>query len=141
MMMCNLSLLIVMALLAMAASTPTPRPTAPPTENPTTMPLLGGWISIDPADMRAQNATKYAVSIAYPKTPTKYKVFTARYRAYLGYIYDLNVAVTFTKKKTCSVHNYVVLQNSGGMPQPYSYSLISKTALTSQKCKSTRDMI
>ena len=133
MMMCNLSLLIVMALFAMAASTPTPRPTAPPTENPTTMPLLGGWISIDPADMRAQNATKYAVSIAYPKTPTKYKVLTARYRAYLGYIYDLNVAVTFTKKKTCSVHNYEVRKTFMNIPQPY--ELLSTTALTSQKCK------
>ena len=133
MMMYNLSLLIVMALLAMAASTPTPAPTVTPTENPTTMPLLGGWSPIDPKGIDAQNATKYAVSIAYPSTATKYKVLSARKRAYLRGLYDLNVAVTFTRNKTCSVHNYEVQQYDGGKPQPY--ELLSKTALTSQKCK------
>ena len=134
MMMCNLSLLIVMALLAMAASTPTPRPTAPPTEHPTSKPpTQGDFNPIDPKGIDAQNATKYAVSIAYPSTATKYKVLSARKRAYLRGLYDLNVAVTFTRNKTCSVHNYVVLQYDVGQPQPY--ELLSKTALTSEKCK------
>ena len=133
MMMYNLSLLIVMALLVMAASTPTPRPTVTPTESPTTRQITGQWSPIDPKGIVAQNATKYAVSIAYPSTATKYKVLTARGRAYLGGVYDLNVAVTFVRNKTCSVHNYVVQKYDGGKPQPY--SLISKTALTSQKCK------
>lgn len=140
-MMYNLSLLIVMALLVMAASTPTPRPTVTPTESPTTRQITGQWSPIDPKGIVAQNATKYAVSIAYPSTATKYKVLTARGRAYLGGVYDLNVAVTFVRNKTCSVHNYVVQRYDGGRLQPYTYSLISKTALTSQKCKSTRDMI
>ena len=137
MMMYNLTLLLVMALLVIAASTPTPRPTAPPTEHPTSKPpTQGDFNPIDPKGIDAQNATKYAVSIAYPSTATKYKVLSARVRAYLGGIYDLNVAVTFTKKKTCSVHNYVVQKAWEAwevMPQPY--SLISKTALTSQKCQ------
>jgi hypothetical protein len=136
MMMYNLSLLIAMALLVMAASTPTPRPTVTPTEHPTTIQIVGQFSPIDPKGIDAQNATKYAVSIAYPSTPTKYKVLTARVRAYLGGIYDLNVAVTFTRNKTCSVHNYLVQKAWEAwevMPQPY--SLLSKTALTSQKCK------
>jgi ribulose 1,5-bisphosphate carboxylase large subunit-like protein len=137
MMMYNLSLLIVMALLVMAASTPTPAPTASPTEHPTEQDRITGQFSpIDPKGIDAQNATKYAVSIAYPSTSTKYKVLTARVRAYLGGIYDLNVAVTFTRNKTCSVHNYLVQKAWEAwevIPQPY--SLISKTALTSQKCK------
>jgi hypothetical protein len=134
MMMYNLSLLIAMALLVfMAASTPTPGPTVTPTENPTTMPLIGGYYSIDPRDIGAQNAAKYAVSVAYPSTPTKFKVLTARERASLGLAYDLNVAVTFTRNKTCSVHNYEVRKTFMDIPQPY--SLLSKTALTSQKCK------
>ena len=134
MMMYNLSLLIVMALLAMAASTPTPRPTAPPTEHPTSKPpTQGDFNPIDPKGIDAQNATKYAVSIAYPKTPTKFKVLTARHRASIGDGYDLNVAVTFIKKKTCSVHNYEVRKTFMDIPQPY--ELLSKTALTSEKCK------
>jgi hypothetical protein len=133
MMMYNLSLLIVMALLVMAASTPTPRPTVTPTEHPTAMPLIGGYYSIDPRDINAQNAAKYAVSIAYPKTPTKFKVLTAREKASLGLQYDLNVAVTFTRNKTCSVHNYEVRKTFMNIPQPY--ELLSTTALTSQKCK------
>ena len=138
MMMYNLTLLLVMALLVIAASTPTPRPTAPPTEHPTLKPpTTGGYYPIDPRDIGAQNATRYAVSIAYPKTPTKFKVLTARHRASIGDGYDLNVAVTFIKKKTCSVHNYEVRKTFMDIPQPY--ELLSKTALTSQKCKSTRD--
>ena len=134
MMMYNLSLLIVMALLVMAASTPTPGPTAFPTEGPTTRQRTGGYFPIDSADIRAQNATKYAVSITYPSTRTKYKVLTARAKAYyLGAVFDLTVAVTFTRNKTCSVHNYEVLKPFQDIPQIY--ELLSKTALTSQKCK------
>ena len=134
MMMFNLSLLIVMALLVMAASFPILAPTAAPTERPTTAyPVTGQYSPIDPKGIEAQNAAKYAVSIAYPSTPTKYKVLVARVRAYLGGQYDLNVAVTFTKTKSCSVHHYVVVQADKDIPG--GYSLISKEALTSQKCK------
>ena len=144
MMTYNLSLLIVMALLVMAASFPIPPPTRAPTERPTTLPVTGGFLTIDPKGISAQNATKYAVSIAYPSTPTKFKVLTARTRAYLGLLYDLNVAVTFTRNRTCSVHNYQVIQDNDYNGIQGSYSLFSTTALTSQKCKckwATRDMI
>ena len=124
-----------MALLVMAASFPILEPTAFPAEHPTTAyPVTGGYSTIDPKDITAQNAAKYAVSIAYPSTQTKYKVLTASVRAYLGGQYDLNVAVTFTKTKSCSVHNYKVQQTYRDIPQP-NYSLIRKEALTSQKCK------
>ena len=95
----------------------------------------GGWSILDPKDAEAKKAAKYAVSVTYPAAKTSMKVVAARVQVVNGYNYDMNVAVTFIANRSCSMQNYVVWK-SGDPRLTSPYSLTSKKALTSQKCRS-----
>lgn len=137
-----LSFLLATAFLFMAVSQDIDVPTnsttiAPspfPTPAPTKVYIVGGYSTLDPKDLEAKKAAKYAVSVTYPAVRATIKVMTASCQVVSGWNYDVNVAVTFTVNKTCSVHNYVVYKDfDTRVTQPY--KLKSATPLPSLKCK------
>ena len=90
---------------------------------------------MDPKDAEAKKAAKYAVSVTYPEGKTSMKVVAAKVQMVAGMNYDMDIAVTFIANRSCSMQNYVVWKSGvTGLSSPY--SLTSKKALTSQKCRS-----
>ena len=98
--------------------------------------ILGGWGPLDVKNGDAKLAALYAVSKTYPSTRTSIKIVTGRVQVVGAYKYDMNVAVTILgSRRSCSMQNYVVV-SSGNYPQTSTYTLLSNTPLTTQKCRS-----
>jgi hypothetical protein len=128
-----LSFLLVAAFLLTAVSQDVPTTIAPST-SPTTAYNVGGYSTLDPKDLEAKKAAKYAVTKSYPAVRTTIRVMTASCQVVSGWNYNMNVAVTFAANKSCAMHNYVVYKDfDTRVTQPY--TLKSATPLPLLKCK------
>jgi hypothetical protein len=128
-----LSFLLAAAFLLMAVSQDVPN-TIAPSPSPTTAYNVGGYSTLDPKDLEAKKAAKYAVTKSYPGVRATIRVMTASCQVVSGWNYNMNVAVTFAVNKSCSMHNYVVYRDfDTRVTQPY--KLKSATPLPLLKCK------
>lgn len=132
-----LSFLLATAFLLMAVSQDVDVPTATtiaPSPAPTKAYNVGGYSTLDPKDLEAKKAAKYAVTKSYPAVRATIRVMTASCQVVSGWNYKMDVAVTFAANKSCSMHNYVVYKDfDTRVTQPY--TLKSATSLPLLKCK------
>ena len=99
--------------------------------------MLCGWSTLDPKNADAKKAAMYAVSVTYPSAKTAIKIVTVKVQVVSGYKYDMNIVVTLLgSSRSCSMQNYVVLSSGDILLKGSTYTLVSKTALTSRKCRS-----
>ena len=78
-----------------------------------------------------KNAAKFAIHDQYSAGGVTYKIKSALKQIVAGIKYDLRLAITSVSKKvkSCSVHEYIVLQKLD-----QSYQLLSKATLTQSTC-------